>query len=83
MAPPNSPQKRLAAWLKREGKSQKWLADRFGLSQPSVSRWCSIGRPDSIYREPLEVLTGIEASAWLTKNERRAIEALRPTTAAA
>lgn len=66
--------RRLASWLKREGKTQTWLAQQFGVSQPSVSKWCSDGRPDPIYREPLERLTGIEASAWLTSAERRVLQ---------
>lgn len=72
--PKLTPAQRLAAWLKKEGKSQRELAEMLGIKQPSVSKWCTTGRPDPIYREPLERLTGIEASAWLTNAERRVLQ---------
>jgi transcriptional regulator with XRE-family HTH domain len=69
--------RQLLAWLKKTGKSQRELAELLGIKQPSVSAWCTgSGRPDSVHREALERITGIDRNAWLTAAERRLLQSL-------
>ena len=67
----------LVAWLKKSGMSQRELAETLGVKQPSVSRWLTGGRPDPVYREAIERVTGIDRNAWLTTEERRLLRGLR------
>lgn len=54
--------------------SQTSLAAELGLSQPSVSAWCSgHTRPDSLYRRALKRLLKIDEDDWLTAAERRLV----------
>lgn len=58
--------------------SQKKLADKLGVKQPSVSAWVSgSSRPETHLREALELLTGIPAESWKTEDERAKVERVR------
>lgn len=51
-------------WLDAHGHSQKWLADRLGVSQQQVSTWVAgRHRPDDLYAFAIERLTGGEVTA--------------------
>lgn len=69
--------------LPRE-RTQTWLGERLGVSQSAVGQWISgETRPSERLRHPIEVLTGIEATAWETAPERREREALEERLRAA
>jgi transcriptional regulator with XRE-family HTH domain len=56
----------LRDWLAREERSQRWLAERVGATQTSVSAWAAGHRPPSLGAAlDIEEITGIPARAWL------------------
>ncbi len=69
----------LIAWLAEPetGRSQTWLAEILGISQPSVSEWCRHSVPDPVHRKALAVLAGLDKrgreripeDSWLTNAE--------------
>lgn len=61
---------RLAAEKLSQGLSQKALAEKLGVSQPSVSAWLAgTTRPEPEVREALENLFGIPFDGWYTPEE--------------
>ena len=59
------------------GLTQTQLANRLGVSQPSVSEWCAgRARPTATYRTALRVLLGIPESDWMTAQEVEQVQAL-------
>lgn len=59
-------------------RSQAWLADKLGISQPSVSGWLTgKSRPEDAHREALEILTGIDRTSWRRASEHAVVERAR------
>ncbi len=74
---------RLREWMSASGTHQTARAVRLGLNQSSVSSWLRrVSRPEAHHRAALQLLTGIEESAWLTDEERELIERARPIATA-
>lgn len=68
----------LRAWMAERERSQVWLAEALGVSQPPVSEWLSgRSRPSPVNRIAIESLTGIPASSWLTEEEVSKLESLQ------
>ena len=66
-------------------RSQAWLAKILGIAQPSVSGWLTgKSRPEDAHREALEILAGIDRTAWRIDTEHAVVErarrAMEPTT---
>jgi len=71
----------LVDWLEADpsNRTKALVAQALGVSSSAVGQWTS-GRavPAHVYRQPLQVLTGILEDAWVTDVERnRAEVALR------
>lgn len=59
-------------------RSQAWLAKTLGIAQPSVSGWISgRSRPEDAHREALEILAGIDRTAWRRDEEHAVVERAR------
>lgn len=72
MAAPSGPDK-LRAWLRAADMSNRQLADRLGVSPSNVGRWLSgTWRPSIAYAMALHDLTGVEPSAWLPQEKKKA-----------
>lgn len=64
--------KRLLAWVEERGLMKSDLADRLGVLPSAATRWFTGERsPRAAMRAKIEKLTGIPASAWVTKAEVR------------
>jgi transcriptional regulator with XRE-family HTH domain len=64
--------------LKRKGLSQTYIADKLGITQPSVSAWLrGHSRPEPHLRDALAILTGIPGHYWATDEELGVVERAR------
>ncbi len=73
---PTEGRQQLAAWMDADkNRTQAFVAEQVGTSQPAVSAWLrGIYRPEPPYRSALKLLAGIPEEAWLTSAERRALD---------
>jgi transcriptional regulator with XRE-family HTH domain len=56
---------RLHAWLKANGKSQRWLAKKLGVGADALWRWCVGERQPRIdHCAAIQRITGIGATEW-------------------
>lgn len=62
----------LKAWILAQGKgAQSALASRLGVSVTLVNLWRSGScRPGHVYRDAIELVTGIDPRDWETDDER-------------
>ena len=67
----------LCAYFEKEGsKSQTWLGEQLGISQPSVSAWLSgRSRPEAHHRRAIERVMATQSvkvpeDDWMTDDER-------------
>lgn len=62
----------LKAWVSAKGKgAQSALAARLGVSEALVNQWRSGScRPSHVYRDAIELVTGINPRDWETEDER-------------
>lgn len=70
----------LRDWLAAPGesRSQTTLAERLGVSQPSVSAWLrGDSRPEDHHRESIQLLTGVPRESWRKPAEQAAVERIR------
>ena len=74
---------RLGAALEKREWSQTDFGRRLGVDRSAVSRWLSGGsRPDAHHRLGIELLLGINQNDWLTREERKLVDAATKTEAA-
>lgn len=82
--PHSDPAGALRQWRTSRDLSQKAAGEQVGVSGPAWHDWETGGRvPSGGYREALEILTGIPATAWRSPAEVRAVESARRSAAAA
>lgn len=62
---------KLLEWMREcPRRTAAALARACGVSQPAVSAWCrGAARPEPVYRDALQILTGIPAEDWCTRAE--------------
>lgn len=68
----------LAQWLRGTRTSQEALGDALGVSQATVSAWVrGTARPESHFREAMELLARVTREQWETPDERAVVERVR------
>lgn len=66
----------LGAWLLKNERTNRWLAEELGVAESQVGRWLSgMWRPRQETLLAIESITGIPASAWL--DERKPLRTRR------
>lgn len=67
--------------MAERGLSQQAIAEKLGVSQPSVSAWLKGScRPDSAQRDALELSLAIPRELWRTDEEQTRLDALSVVT---